>query len=263
MAQRSYELGDAVFGIRTTSHAFCEWLDEALGRYRIDEETDPYFSVVVDGGEENGDSRGRGYHILYRGIAVMVRTLHLPTVGRALFSELEALSFRDREDLLYLDNSLAASGGKTALLPQFMVSFIAGLGQRRVGRAGLSLSAESSVAVEPRSGRVVPVPRTLDVSNDSVEWLGDGSDGQTDRVFVEEPFMPDVVLTHGVAEELDGISRARVLSRLTAGVFNLKRVGRSALEGLGRTIAAAPCHAIPIVDAKETLKAVTASLREA
>ena len=40
--QQSYEIGSYVFGIRTTSESFGNWLDETLGAYRSSEETDPY-----------------------------------------------------------------------------------------------------------------------------------------------------------------------------------------------------------------------------
>jgi hypothetical protein len=262
VVQRSFQVGNLLFGIRTTSMQFCDWLDHTLGAYQVEDETDPYYSIVIGGGENNGRPGERKYHILYRGASTLVRTLHLPTVGRALLTEIESLTFPERDDRLYLDFGLVASNGATALLPSAMITTVATLG-RRVARAGIRLPANGSVAVDPSSGQVIPIPRTLDVPEEAVTLLADGEpEEKADRLSIGDPLTPDLVFMYYTGEQgLQPVSRGQILSQLSAGVFNLKVVGRTALEGLSQTVRAASCYGVGARDAKVALKAISSAFR--
>jgi hypothetical protein len=260
--QRSFQVGNLLFGIRTTSMQFCEWLDRTLGAYQVEDETDPFYSIVIGGGEDNGRRGERRYHILYKGASRLVRTLHLPTVGRALLTEIESLTFPERDDRLYLDFGLVASNGATALLPSAMITTVATLG-RRVARAGIRLPANGNVAVDPSSGQVIPIPRTLEVPEEAVTWLADGGrEVKADRLAIGDPLTPDLVFMYSAGEDpLHRVSRGQVLSQLAAGVFNLKVVGRTALEGLSRTVRGVSCYGIAARDPKAVLETVSSAFR--
>ena len=80
MVCRWYEIEGYRFGIRTTSHAFSEWLDFVLAAYRSpsrrdDDDTAATYSIVIEDREDDG--RQRKFHILYLGGGDIVRTLDL------------------------------------------------------------------------------------------------------------------------------------------------------------------------------------------
>lgn len=133
---------------------------------------------------------------------------------------------------------------------------VVGLGHQSRA-AGLRLPAHGTVAVDPPSGQVAPLPPTLDVPGDAHAPLEGGGPGhgRTDRLFVVRPVRPDLVFTYTGGElALEPISRGRALSRLAAGVFNLKNVGRSALESLSRLVGSALCYRLGPSDAKGMLQ---------
>jgi hypothetical protein len=258
VAQRSYAVGNMIFGIRTTSELFCEWLDHSLGDYRTDEEADPYFSVVV--GERLRERGSKTYHILYRSTQKVVRTFHLPTVGRALVAEIESLSFPQRTDAVYLNYGLIASNGMTALVPSALGWSVAGLG-RRVDRAGLRLPATAAVAMD-EAGTVIPTPATVAVPQGAFGELEDLGRSKPDRVWVESAVTPDLVFVHtGEKTPIQPVSRAWALARLAGGVYNLKELGSSALESLAGTVQSSACFGVGGVDAKGALGALTTAFR--
>lgn len=262
MAQRTYQIGTAEFGFRTTSRAFCRWADYAFAAYRKRRKNPPYLSVVVEGGEADGNRRGKGFHILYRRTTPVVRTLHLPTLARALIAELESLTFHKREDAIYIQATLIGADGAIAVAPEGLVSMFAKLG-RRVDRQGMRLPGTTYVAVDLDTGRITPVRPTLDIPGDAVDRLEEmaGTNGQGDRIFVDAPVTPDMVFKYvaGDSPLLKPVSRGEVLGLLAMGAVNLQRVRRSAVDGLARMLEATPCYGLPWGDPKDLLTSMSQS----
>src|SRR5947207_6471046 len=104
-AERTFEVGGLLFGLRTNSREFIAWADEVLGDFRVrDAEAGPYYSVVVGGTE----GIGKHFHILYRESDAIVRSFDLGLVGRALLIDVGSLTFAKRDDALYLNMSLVS-----------------------------------------------------------------------------------------------------------------------------------------------------------
>jgi hypothetical protein len=262
VVERYYRVGETDFAVRTTSKEFCAWLDHALGKYRRRKKAPVYYSVVIAGGEEKGQL-GKGFHILYRGTSAIVRTLHLPTLARGLIHEVESLTFSEREDAIYLDAALMSSNGTSAITPSTIVPYVGKLG-RRVARAGVQLPGTTHVAVDLESGRLVPVPRLLDIPRDAVSKAGElpsANGHQPDRWFLDEPIDPDMVLTFAGSEmALQPVSRGQALHRLASYAMNLERLGGSALEGLRRFIETKRCYTLGNGDAKGLLETISRAL---
>lgn len=262
MAQRTYQIGTAEFGLRTTSGDFCGWIDYALGAYRKRRKTPPYLSVVIGGGGADGRREGKGFHILYRGTTAVVRTLHLPTLARALIAELDSLTFHKREDAIYIQAALVGAGGAIAVAPEGLVSMFGKLG-RRVDREGVRLPGTTYLAIDPDSGQIAPVRSTLEIPDDAVARAEEmaGSNGQGDRIFVDAPVAPDMVFKYvaGDSPLLRPVSRGEVLGLLATGAVNLRRMGRSVVDGLARLVEATPCYGLPWGDPKDVLASMSQS----
>ena len=260
--ERYYRIGEVDFAVRTTSTEFCGWLDHALGKYRRRKQAPVYYSVVIGGGGEKGQL-GKGFHILYRGTSAIVRTLHLPTLARALIQELESLTFAERTDAIYLDAALMASNGTTAITPSSLLPYIGKLG-RRVERSGVRLPGTSHVAVDLENGRIVPIQPLLKIPTDAVERaaeLSSSNGHQPDRWFTEEPLDPDIVLTFAGSElALQPVSRGQALHRLASYTVNLEKLGGAALEGLKTFIETKRCYTLGNADAKGLLDTVSRAL---
>jgi hypothetical protein len=240
----SYQIGRNRVGIRCTSKRFGDLLDRALSDHWSTEPAGAVYSVVLSGGKENGGSPGRHFHVLYRYDAPLVRTLHLPTLVRTLFAELESLTFSQRDDAMFLGAGLVASNGSLALGPGSMSMYLDRVG-RRIERAGLTLSPTRFVALDPRSGRIVPVPSSLQVPPGDVAGLGAvvPSDRQDNRhgLVVEEPTSVDAIFDFSDAEPLTPMSRALVVSRLARGVANFPKFGKAGIEALARLTGGTRC----------------------
>ena len=263
----SYKIGDKRFGVRTTSYAFAEWLDYALAAYRVKRKEDPYFSVVIadsDGSEAGQEVGGKKFHILYKGVTTAARTLDVGSIGRSFLAELEALSFRVRDDAIFLDATVVASGQATALLPTSVAHVIAALGGR-VKRAGLSIPEVRMVAVDRGSGRVIPIPRQIEMPDDALQRLEvlipDG--GRTRRGGPTSEAAIDVVMwpSAQVAEEVLPLTRGSALHRLAGSAYNLDTLKGDALDGLGRLVGNSSCYQLTSGTAQEMLEQVAGLLK--
>jgi hypothetical protein len=249
----TYKLGGVRVGIRTTSEAFGRWVDEVFEAHRMTRWKDPYFSVVIAGGDEAGR---RNFHVLYRGIVPLVRTQDLGTLARAFLEEMESLAFRSRTDAIYLGASATSGPSRVALVPATYTPTLAPL-NRSAERVGLTLAGSSWVAVDPDTGRAVPVRSALGVAPDAVERLAGGS--PPDRYFVDEPLeVGTLCLAHDApTQALESLSRPLTLYRLAGIAENLPALGgRRTLEGLGRLVARAECYGIAPMRPKDTLEAI-------
>jgi hypothetical protein len=255
VVEGTYRLGDATVGVRTTSDRFGAWIDEVLAHRRRARWRDADYSIVV--GEADLPGR-RDYHVLYRGIAPILRTRDLGTLARAFLEDAESHAFAGRRDAVYLEASLLAGPGGIALIPAAFTPGLGGL-NRRAERLGVTLPGTTWVALDPASGRAVPVRTALGVPEDAVTRLIAPLAPRPDRFFVDEPTrVGTVCLVHDdpQAAVLD-ISRSTVLYRLAAVSRNLTRLGaRGTLEALGSLAAGASCLAIPAMRAGPALETV-------
>jgi hypothetical protein len=257
---RTYDFGASRLGVRTTSASFGESLDRALAGYRVPDEEPATYSIVVDGGA-NGERRStRGFHILYWGTTALIRTLHLGTLIRGLLTELDATSFAERNDSIYVRAAMLRAAGKTVLAPWWVGSYLGDLG-RRVERAGLELPGSTWVAVDRDSAQVVPLARGLKIDERPLRAL-DGDGSADDRHFVEERTPVDVVCTYvDGSTVMQPLTRGLTLHHLAAAVGNLDEVRGEGIEGLGRMVARARCFGIGVSSPREMLDSLLLALR--
>jgi len=258
--EHSYKIGDARFGIRTTSEAFGQWLEETLAQYRVKRRAEPYLSVVVADGAKERRGAKREFHILYANSSTIARTLDLHALARSLFAELEALRFGERDDAIFLDAVVVRADGHAALVPASVAANIGSLGGR-VKRAGLSVPDVRRVAVDIDSGLVGPVRRTLDIHIDALDRLSAfvPTNGRRARPERDEPVAVDIICTLGKRGDLlvEPAPRSLTLMRLASMAGNVEKLGGSALEGLRRMVVPARCYAMDWADAPTTLDAIS------
>jgi hypothetical protein len=237
-------VGETTIGVRTTSAAFGDWLDRSLGAYRTEERVDPEYSVVVD---EDGNGRGRRFHVLYQGVGVIARALDVGVVARSLLSEVEARALHQRDDGVYVHYGVARSGVATALIPAWLVSYLSGTG-RRLSRTGLTLPVARWVRIDPDSGFATPSPRVLDLATGAVQSVQSSmpsagrSTAEDAYDDVSEPVPIDAVVTY--VEDMDTIAgggRARAVYHLAERTANLGTIGSAAVDVLGRVVERAHC----------------------
>lgn len=259
-----YEIDGTRFGVRTTSETFAGWIDDVLAAYRTsgprEQDDDPYWAVVIEDGSPDGGRVGRPVNILYRGIVDVVRTLDVRSVGRAFLLEVESILFPTRDDVVFLQAAALAGGGRTVLAPQVLVANLARAG-RRVRRAGLLAPGARSVAIDPASGRLVPIPPALDVPADALDRLAALFPATADdaRLFVDDVTPVDVVLTYGGSadEPISPASRVDTLLGLTSSITNLSAMGGRAIEALGRLVGGADCFGARWTGTEQMLATLT------
>ena len=240
-------------------------LDEVLAEYRTSEELTPYLSVVV--GEPEPDGRSRKYHILYRGDTRVTKTRNLATVADALFTEIEGLGFPERDDAMYLNAGLVAVNGTVGLASTDLISHLASSG-RVVERSQLTLPAETYVAADPKSGQLIPIPRTVEIPKDGARRIADllPANDERPRLVVDAPRRVDVVFTEFNQDEGDdparpGTSAAKAVAEFAGLVTNISRLGVDALEGLATLVRHARPYELRGDRARPMLEAMTSVLR--
>jgi hypothetical protein len=239
--RRSYEVAGIAFGVRTNSESFASWLDDALGAYRIAEEMPAYYSVLI----ADPGKAGKRFHLVYAETRVLVRSRSLETIARALFSQFEFLLLPERDDAIYAEMTVLASNGRRALVPPLLLPLLESFSRRELDRSKLVLPATTTVAIDPGTGDIVPMPSVLDVPSGAVAELGrlDTQEAEP-RVVVERPFAADAVVTFGdTMEVLKPVSKAETLYRAASHSLNLGRIGGEiGLDGLRKTVERAPCY---------------------
>lgn len=265
MVHRTYRIGGVRFGVRTTSEEFGEWLDHALGAYRMKRRTTPMYSVVVGDGAAGIRPRKK-VHVTYRGSQVAVRTRNLATLGSALLADLQTFASGARTDALYLSAALLASNGRTALIPADIVRFL-GRSARRAERVGLPLPLETVVALDVPTGAAVPVGPGLDLPEDAVDRLlrlGGSDEEEDSRPVVLAPRRVDVVMTFAQEEApaLQPIPRALALHRTASLALNLPKLKGRGVEGLARLVEGARPYELGALDISGMLRALTEALTD-
>jgi hypothetical protein len=240
----SFEFAGANVGIRTTSERFWGWLESALAEHRTARTSIPVYSIVTGEGPGKGGVAKERYHILYKGTIAIARTRDMQTLVETFRSDLESYLFEDRDDAIFADMNVVSRGGLNALVPASIVPFIGTLGHRRLDRSGLTLPAETAVALEPGTGQVMPIPRRIQLADGWRERLAEafppnGGDG---RVIVEQSTRVDVVVSIGWGEEpLVPVSRGLGLYRLASHVPNLELLGGQTVADLVPVVEGARC----------------------
>ncbi len=259
---QSYEIGGVRIGLRTTSPDFGRWLERALDHYRVedvpDAALDDYSIVVADGGVVKGPAR-RGYHILYRGSVDIVRTLHLPSFGRALLSELEGFLHPEQADVIYLNAVAVRSGEAVVLVPSFLTTALGRFG-RRLARSNMALGEATRVAVDPDSGRLITPPPLLDVPHGIFAGLEEisGPNGKGDRFSIDGSVRVDAVLVLDDRQQpsFEPTSKGRTLHQLAAGAVNLRKTGGRSLAALAQLVDGSRCYGFAALDSRATLEAL-------
>jgi hypothetical protein len=228
-------LGGAEVGVRSTSREFGQWLDGALRTYRSRAQYYPIYSIVIAEASAQGGRAKERYHILYKGTIATIKTPDIQTLIQTFLSDLEMFLLPDRTDAIFADMNVVSLDGVNALVPGSVVPFIGTLGRRRLARAGLTLPAERAVAIQPLSGRVVPVKPLVELTEGALDSLpevilGNGSDP---RMVVQQPTAVDVLVSIGWGRQpLVEVSKGLGLYRLGSHVMNLEELGGAALEGV-------------------------------
>lgn len=262
----SVQVGGYHWGIRSTSRQFGEWAARTLAAHRTESEAgNNQFSVVV-AEPSAGANRSRQYHILYRGTLVVIRSMCLEEVARALIGEIARTTFTDRNDLIYLEGGLLWRGDAAAIIPGTSISYVHTIG-RHVNRARLQLGDQAWLAIDPETGRLV-LPELLGVDDGAyVELDAVSPPAPADRRVLVPPLAPSVVCVMTWDEGVTQISSAAGVHRLAAHVLNLPMMQQRALDGLARLARDARCYAIGTGGAGEVLgrfgEAITSSQAEA
>jgi hypothetical protein len=207
---------------------------------------------------------GKRFHVIYEETKVLVRSGSLETIGRALLSQLELLLLLERDDALYAEMSIVAFDGRYALVPPLVLPVLETFSYREIQRSGIVLPYSTTVAIDPGSGELVPMPRVLDVAPDALEQLPGIPDSEPEpRVAVGRPLRANAVVSFGsTTEVVEPISKAQALYRAASHSLNLERVGvEVGLEGLRKTVEPAGCFELGANQWKSMLSGLASILR--
>jgi hypothetical protein len=260
---RSYDVNDFVFGVRSNSARAGRWLDECLDGYRISEQAEPYYSILLAEGASPGPVKR--FHVLYRESTALTNTLDLSALANTFLLDLEFFLFPEREDALFVEAAFLSVGGRLVLMPSVIPSYLATLGRGLLKRARVLLPMATRVAIDPSSGKLVPIRPRLDIPDGAAERFAVPSpaSGRDDRILVQAPSHVELVVRLGTAdEELTPISRANTAQWLASHTINLPAVGGRALEGIGRLVESARCYELRSGGPRDILDSLSAVLAD-
>jgi hypothetical protein len=264
VVQFSFEVGDVQFGVRTNSEAAADWLEQTFGDYVIDDETAPYYSLLVGGADGDAHAVGKRYHILYEESRALIKTLDLRQVGEALVAEFNHVGARSRDDAVYVGAALVGYRGSTALVPSILPAYIATLGHRVVERSGLSLPTANYVALDPGSGRVVAMEPSVEVSDDALDELGALAPAGPPNSQLEpyDAVDVDALMFLGAHEEhVVDFSAGQAGYFLASQILNVEHVGGAGLEALARLLDRTPAYEIRASSPKDAVKSISQALQ--
>jgi hypothetical protein len=258
---RRYMVGEREIRLRCSSSAIADWIDSTLAAYRIEdpEPDDLYdYSLVLP----KIDNSRRSVHpltILYRGTWQILRTLNAATAAEVLLTEFESLIFDERDDAIFLDSTLVAANGSTALVTSAIIPALQAH-MRYAERRGLRFAASAFVSIDPVSGRCGPVEPALHTPRDAVERFQRSfkSNGNRDRLFIDDAVSIDtVVISMPVVELMTPLSPAVAAYRLARDTLNLEAIGGRALAGLGGLVAGANNYALGTGEVRAVIDAIS------
>jgi hypothetical protein len=257
VAQHSFELDGLLFGVRTNSRAFAQWLAEAMpATLVLDEEAQPNYSVWIS----NDDTKmGKRFHLVYKDSTLLMRTFDVAEAVRSLLADVEALTYGHRRDALYIQSTFLSLKGVDALFPEELLSMFDGI-RRRIRPLGLRLPTTRFVAIDLETGEMLPRPNPLLIDTAAL-------DGLTRKVTSEPTAWPrapldrratiDLVCTfpspgNEPADPVSSpgnepsipVSRGWTLYVLGSVAVNLHEVGGAGVEALRRLVERASCWGI-------------------
>lgn len=251
----SFAIGDVRFAVRSTSHAFGEWLSGTLGAYEVDDVEDYLYSVVVPEPPANG--RAKEFCILYKGSSAIVRTLDPVTAGRSLLAEIEGLGLHERDDAVYVMASVVDVASAPAVVPSSLAPGLAKLG-RRAAKLGLGIPGQLTVSIDLETASLVPVRPGLDVPGDALERLAGACPwtGRDDLRFVRAPEEARAFLIPSGDPEapLRPARKGYALANLAGWTLNLQKVGGRGLDALGRFVERTPAYEAAWTDTTEVMR---------
>jgi hypothetical protein len=257
---QAYEVGLAKFRIRTNSVEFAKWLGDVLSEYKIDVEDErrPEFSVYF---AETGKP-GKRFHLVYEGTRVLVRALRVDTIAHALLSQLEIPLLLKRDDVIYGQMSALRADGVTAVVPPILLPLLETFSKRELERAGLVLPVTTTIAIDPATGDLVPVPHVLVTDAAFARLAALESHGEEPRATVDQSLSVDVLFSFGdTIEPVRPVSKAEALYRAASHSLNLRAVGGEVgLNGLSKLVDRADCWALSIAKWTSTPKRIAAVL---
>jgi hypothetical protein len=257
----TFNIGGVPFGIRTTSEAVGDWLAETFAEFRSEEDVEPHWGIVVgDGGQGSGKKE---FHVLYRSTMALTKTFDIRSLGLTLLSEVESVTFPDRDDAIFLDCAVVTSNGVRGLMPAMLIPYFRSLG-RRIDRSAVTFPAEHAVAIHPVSGEVIPVQRSVEIPTGALDALARAvPTAEGDRRVVDRAMRMDVVCSIGVAEEdVRPMSKGATLHRMVSHVLNFPKVKDGGLEGLIRLVERAQCYELRSGRPAEMLESLSISLSQ-
>ncbi len=266
VVEGSYSFGGAEVCVRSTSREFGQWVDGALRKHRSQEKHQPAYSIVIAEVSGQGGLAKERYHILYKGTIAIIKTPDILTLVRTFLSDLEMFFFQDRSDAIFADMNVVSLNGVNALVPSTVIPYIGTLGRRRLGRTGLTLPAETAVAMAPGTGRVVPIEPMVELPGGALDLLTEvvPGDGRDPRMVVEGPTAIDVVLSVAWGPELLApVSKGIGLYRLGSHVVNLELLGGEAVQGVRSIVEKARCYEMAAATPAEMLDALLQILHTA
>jgi hypothetical protein len=254
---RTFEVAGNQLGIRTNSEQFGEWLDRTLAAYAVTAEIDSYYySVRVPDGERK--SLGRRYNTLYEGCVALVRSLSMPVVGTSLLNELALVEATIRTDAIYVDAGVAEANGVAVLLASGLMRWL-GQHPKQAQRAGVRLSAQFGVAIDPESRTVRSIGLRDRVSGSGTDELATlpSSTGAFDRLSLDQPVPIGAACEYDWQDELVvPASRASVLRSFASKAQNLPAAPNRVLEGLAAFLAGVEAVSIDSKDPRRAFEAI-------
>ena len=265
IVHRSFELNGETFGVRTNSREMGIWLDRALGEYRTDERTTPYYSIYVAPQTPTGAAGIKRFHVMYRGTIAAVRSFGVDALRRTFLDELETFLAPTRKDAVFLHATLVRIDGVDVLMSRALATVLDD-GRRRLLSAGALATPARWVAVDHATAMIVPVPRRLAVSPEILASLdGEADDPLEGRLRVTEPVQPQMVMTF-VADGpvLTPVSRGVALLHLATGTINFPQVGPESLRTVKRLVAGTEaCSQLAMASPAEMVRAFRQGVDEA
>jgi hypothetical protein len=241
-----YEIEGYRFGVRSTSHAYAEWLDDVMAAYRSpaqpdDDPLDATYSIVVEDGSRGADRAGKRFHILYLGGWDIVRTLDISRLAEATMWEMESIRFPVRDDAAFVEAGLIGLGEATCVVAS---SLIPGLNRskRRGERFGVRSPGGVSFAVDLATGELIDPERQLDAPRDALDRLAEHLPvaPRTEPALVSSPCRLNGVFQGGDEPGvLTPDSRASTLQNLLPAVRNLSVIGGAGVRAVGQMLLSA------------------------
>lgn len=243
-----YEIEGFRFGVRSTSHAFGEWLDHVLAAYRSprrsdDDDREATYSAVV--AEDGPDATRRRFNLLYLGGWEVVRTLDVGFMAERVLLDLESILYPIRRDAVFLEVGVVDAAGALGLVPAYLVPAL-NRSKRRGLRYGVRTGGGVYATLELGSGLVVPPAPALEVPSDALSSLEGFMDvpARTEREPFAHAHPVDVIFERRYleGERLWRTSRAEIAQALITRVRNARVLGGAALETVAEAVRGADVY---------------------